>query len=543
MSEGPYRNMSYEDAANAMSRIYKLLYPRKFHSYNPSLDEPFADYVGTRKEKDPIPEEYTKFYGKIGNVMEKYTPILGDISYGVDETADIIPANASKVILDLHGMAILNSLLEVAELGARYIGSVTTQISKIKDNLKGVTVTTVGNAFANKYLALFDAIDTEYISKYGSETLTRVKNMITKLSSATRSGVIAKNVEDYQVGQEEVISDAFDKDFLEYFIMYLDAENNLHDKVKADYDIAVDAQRKKEITDYVNNKGKVIQVSALNKGVLRKFPKYVDISGCRSSCVGLCVASCANTCFGCSDRCSGQCTATCADCTNGCMNACVGTCQGTCKVECIGCSTDCDGGCIDACSNACGGTCTKGCHTDCAGSCFGTAEGFVSECGECGSTCKGTCGNSCKDTTSSITPGPDPKPPTTEIEPEPPDPPIHTEPDPPPPTDPSGYQPQGGPGNHPSSGWVPNEDGTGYWIHNDGYGNIDRTPDMSPIGNGGAGDYTTPWDGSDAGHQYYPVDGGSGGGSGSGSGGGNYYDRGNNPDGTPWYGNDPNSRK
>ena len=116
MSEGPYRNMSYEDAVNAMSRIYKLLYPRKFHSYNPSLDEPFADYVGTRKEKDPIPEEYTKFYGKIGNVMEKYTPILGDISYGVDETADTIPANASKVILDLHGMAILNSLLEVAEL-------------------------------------------------------------------------------------------------------------------------------------------------------------------------------------------------------------------------------------------------------------------------------------------------------------------------------------------------------------------------------------------------------------------------------------------
>ena len=38
VSEGPYRNMSYEDAANAMSRIYKLLYPRKFHSYNPSLD-------------------------------------------------------------------------------------------------------------------------------------------------------------------------------------------------------------------------------------------------------------------------------------------------------------------------------------------------------------------------------------------------------------------------------------------------------------------------------------------------------------------------
>ena len=136
VSEGPYRNMSYEDAANAMSRIYKLLYPRKFHSYNPSLDEPFADYVGTRKEKDPIPEEYTKFYGKIGNVMEKYTPILGDISYGVDETADIIPANASKVILDLHGMAILNSLLEVAELGARYINSVTTQISEIEDNIK-----------------------------------------------------------------------------------------------------------------------------------------------------------------------------------------------------------------------------------------------------------------------------------------------------------------------------------------------------------------------------------------------------------------------
>ena len=432
MSEGPYRNMSFEDAANAMTRIYKLLYPRKFHSYNVSLDEPFADYVGTRLERDPIPEDITKFNGNIGKVIEQYTPILGDISYSTDDTAEEIPAGKSKVILDLHGMAILNSLLEVAELGAKYINAVMRQISDIKNGSSGITITAIGNAFAEKYLDLFNTIDSKFTTKNGPETLDRVKTMITRLSSSTRSGVVAKNVnvvtsiKDYQVGQEEVISDAFDKDFLEYFMMYLEAENELHAKVKADYDTSVTTQRDTTIESYTKKKGMITKSNDTQK--YKKFPKYVDVSGCRASCVGLCVASCANTCFGCTDRCSGQCTAKCADCTNSCMTNCITSCQGTCNNECIGCSKECTGGCIGNCTNSCGGDCTNGCGS-CEGSCFGTAEGFVKECMECGVSCKGTCGDSCESTTSSIDPGPNPLPEIEEIvAPDSEDPPIYTPP-------------------------------------------------------------------------------------------------------------------
>ena len=418
MSEGPYRNMSYDDAANAMRRIYEILYARRFHSYNPSLSEPFADYVGTRSESASIPSEFTKLYGAIGNVVEKYSPILGDISYSEGDTADETPAGKSKVILDLHGMAILNSLLEVAELGAKYINLVSSQLYNISTTISGSTPLAEGNKIASPFKSILTSVDTTFSSKYGFETLARVKNMITKLSSGSRSGVMAKNVnvvksiDDYQVGQEEVISDAFDKDFIEYFIMYLEAENDFHDSVKDAYDANTNDVRTSEMEYYESRKS--ASDPAKTK---KKFARYIDVSGCRSSCVGLCIGSCANTCFGCSDKCSGQCTAMCADCSKGCMTNCMSTCQGTCNNECIGCSNTCSAGCITGCESDCGDTCTYDCHSACAGSCYGTAEGYSNKCGDCGTSCKGACGNSCENTTSSITPGPIATPMNIEIDP------------------------------------------------------------------------------------------------------------------------------
>lgn len=547
MSEGPYRNMSYEDAVKAMRRIYELLYPRKFHSYNPSLDEPFANFVGSRGERDATPAEFTTLYGKIGDVLERFTPILGDISYAEGETPDTIPPNKSKVILDYHGMAILNSLLEVAELGAKYINLVNKQIFYIQNNLKGQTPLANGNAIAISYVAVINNVNTEFASMYGDETLSRVKSMINKLSSGTRSGVLAKNVNvitsisEYQVGQEDVISDAFDKDFLEYFMMYLEAENKFHDSVKTKYDLNTAEIRDSERDIYrryrANTIGNIAQNN--NTGGQRKFARYVDVSGCRASCVGLCVGSCSNTCFGCSDQCAGQCTQTCADCNAACMQNCGTTCQGSCLVECIGCSIECGGGCISTCKSDCGGTCVDGCHTDCAGSCYGTSEGFVSVCSDCGSACKGTCGNSCESEAAMTPPAPDPVPPVIEIEEEAiiPEPPTGLIPLPGP-QDHEKPQYQGGPSSHPDSGWVSTGGSTGYWIYTDGHGNTYRTDDRSSFMNGQTtSNYTTPWDGSPSNDQFYQIGGNSGSTSGSGSGTA-WYDRGNNADGSAWHGND-----
>lgn len=450
MSEGPYRNMTYEDAANAMQKIYEVLYPRKFHSYNTGLSEPFASFVGTRSENSIDPDTYETLYGQIGEIVNKYAPILGDESYSESDIATPTPANKSKVILDLHGMAILNSLLQVAELGARYIRLINTQINSIKNGTSGITPQAKGNAIANKYISMVTSVDSSFETLYGADTLKRVKNMIDKLSSVNRSNVVAKNVNvvtsisDYQVGQEDVISDAFDKDFIEYFIMYLDAENKLHDKTQTEYTTTNNAIRMNAKTLYSAYKGKQ------NKNIIStlstyKFMRYVDVSGCRESCVGLCIGSCANTCFGCTDKCSGQCTVTCGDCSKGCMTNCSNTCQGACTDNCSGCVGNCLGGCKNECRDTCATTCTGICYEACVGSCFGTAEGFATQCGDCGSTCKGTCGNSCETESNGIPKAPDPKPPIIEItEDITPDPPVNPDnPDTPKPVNP-------GPGGPPS---------------------------------------------------------------------------------------------
>lgn len=426
MSEGPYRNMSYEDAANAMQRIYEALYPRKFHSYNTALEEPFADYVGTRSENDPDLTEYKELYGKIGKVVNKYAPILGDESYSLSDTVTPIPANKSKVILDLHGMAILNSLLQIAELGARYLKVITSQISEITNNLRGATPEVIGNNIANGYITLLTSVDSDYKTKYGEETFNRVKSLVDKLSSSSRTGVVAKNVNvvksvsDDQIGQEDVISDAFDKDFIEYFIMYINAENEMHNKTKAEYDSTLTTLRSNVILEY---KATTMTQSPLTTKIANaKIMRFVDVSGCRESCVGLCIGSCSNTCFGCTDKCSGQCTNTCGDCTKGCRADCVDTCQGGCTNACTGCTGDCMAGCKNACKDSCATECVAICYEACVGSCLGTAEGFTDKCAECGSACKGTCGNSCETESNGTPVGPDPKPPVIEIPDDKPDP-------------------------------------------------------------------------------------------------------------------------
>lgn len=461
MINWPYRNMTYEDAVTTIRRIYKILYPRRFHSYNSSLPEPFSDFVGIRGENAKIPEEYDTLNGMIGNVMNKYLPIAGDDEYTTSDVVESIPEGQMKIILDLHGIAIINSLLEIAELGLRYISTIQKQIDEITNGATGSTPTAVGNRFALSYLDLFNNINSKFTATYGIETFERIKTMLNFLSSATSTGVVVKNINHNQVGQEEVISDAFDKDYLNYFMLFLEAENTLHDKVLRYYKDSVYTQRDTMLSEYKANKGKVGSKQTDVAKKLKKFPRYIDVSGCRSSCVGLCISSCSSACYGCTDKCSGQCTAKCADCSAGCMQQCENTCQGSCRDGCSGCKTGCVSGCYTGCSSECGGECKNMCHTDCEGSCYGETLGFASSCAECGTMCKGTCGNSCEDTTSAINPAPDPKPITQEITPKPVDPPIIT-PQEVTPTTPN-KPTQGDPGGHPTGGWVTDGDGVGHF--------------------------------------------------------------------------------
>lgn len=438
--------MSAEDAVELLTKLRDILSERTYFQYNSSLINPFS-----------------KQLSYINTILTKYKP-----------TDDV-----SKNILDLHGISILNSILEINDISRNFSDKFTSNISKCDDE------------YTNELQNLDNSFITLMNSKgyNGDDELTRVKIMLADFATGeTRIKSIRLQSNLYR----DNITEAFDYHLLIYLIMCLETENAIYKKM-----------RQKTTDGYVD--------------------KFHDISSCRSSCVGLCAASCDETCYGCGSSCSGECSSACGECANSCTVTCNHNCNNGCSHDCNGCDSTCTG-CVASCLNTCGDSCKDECGK-CDASCYGSTSGAVVTCG-CGSTCMSNCSTTCD--------GASNKP--SIINPDP-DPPIITEPDPTP--DPSVPTPSSSSSNpnYPHSGWVPTTDGKGYYEYTDANGNRYRTNEMSSSANGSTGNYTTPWNGSQSNHQYYADSSYNNHGSSSGS---NWYDRGNNSDGSAYQGNNRN---
>lgn len=441
MSTNKLRNMSAEDAVELLTKLRDILSERTHFQYNSSLINPFS-----------------KQLSYINTILSKYKP-----------TDDL-----SKNILDLHGISILNSILEVNDISRNFSNKFTNNITKCDSEF-----ITELQELDNSFVTLMNTKGYD-----GDDELARVQRMLADFSTGETR---IKSIRIQSNLYKDNITEAFDYHLLIYLIMCLETENDIYKKM-----------RQKTLNGFVT--------------------EFHDVSSCRSSCVGLCAASCDETCYGCGSSCSGECSSACGECASSCTVVCNHNCNNGCSTGCDGCSSTCTG-CFATCSNDCGDSCKDSCGK-CDASCYGSTSGAVITCG-CGSTCMSNCSTTCEGTANQPTPiNPDPDPPTI----------VEPDPTPTPDIPSGGYQNQP---NHPNGGWVSTGTGTGYYQYTDANGNTYRTDEMptNQNGSGSVGEYTTPW-GAASNHQYYPSNS-----NGSNNGGSNWYDRGNNSDGSPWQGN------
>ena len=447
MADNKLRNMNADDAVELLLKLRSILDVRKFFGYNKNL-------VNKLKESFDV----------IQSVYDKYRPIAGDVN-----TVQTLGSRTMQNILDIHGISILNTLLEINAISTRFTDKYFNKAM------------TFQNSEDLKYAEMVNNTDQNFVlfinskGENGTDELSRIKTLLSNFTS----GSIRIRPVSYTIdGSEENITEAFDYHLLVYLVMCMETENSIF------------IDKRKRVSE-----NKAAFIAAGNDEKMFHTSYFGDISSCRSSCVGLCAASCDETCYGCGGTCAGQCTSSCGDCSKSCTFTCASNCTNGCS-GCSGCSNGCDG-CSITCTSNCGGNCSNFCG-NCDGSCYGSTTGATTTCG-CGSECATSCKAGCSATSTSPTPV------TTD-----PEPPIVIEPDPIPQPDslfdsqyvPSNY---GDPGNHPSGGWVPNSDGSGgHWTYNDGNGNTYNTGEMSNINNGGDGSgntYTTPW-GSTSTHKY-----------------------------------------
>ena len=407
--------MSADDAVDLLTRLRNVLSERTYFKYNTSLINPFTAQLNY-----------------IDNVLLKYKPTADD----------------QTNILDMHGISILNSILEINSISNRFV-------SKFKYN---------ANNCENKYSDEISGIDERFVSMMndkgydGNEELNRVKQMFTDFDTGeTRVRPVRLQSNLYR----DNITSAFDYHLLVYLVLCLETENDIYKKM-----------RQESTNEYTES--------------------FKDVSSCRSSCVGLCYASCDESCYGCGASCSGECTAACGECAKSCTMTCNNNCSNGCSHDCNGCEATCTG-CIANCSGGCGETCKDSCGK-CDASCYGTTNGAVVTCG-CGSACTTMCSTTCV--------GENTKPGSTSPDP---DPPIVTTPDPTPRPNPSTGFSNSPSSNHPNGGYVSDGNGSGHWEYYGTDGNVYRSDTNSNINNSGGSNssngYRTPG-GESSTHRYY----------------------------------------
>lgn len=454
--------MTYNQANDLLTELATQLARRKYYSYNSSIIQ------------------QNQFKGQldiIAEVGEKYKPKPSIMT----PEPNVVPVGNPRIILDAHGIAIINSILGVNSLSTKMLNDAQTsmkmqliyasadttkklpadKITHQEDYQKDATVQARLKTYQN-YLVMEDMPD------FGGDDQTAIHNHI-KTSLANFQNKIKDVLDQNKLGIKYAdynISVSFDYYVLKFLCGLIKAENDLFDAL-----VNVTQSKAKNDIHYMANYAPL------------------DASTCRSVCTGLCSGSCSGTCNGCGGQCTKYCSAACeTNCANNCSNQCKSSCDLSCNKECNGCSGQCTGGCIADCTAACGtSTCTSQCGAQCTGGCYGLATGQSFECG-CGGKCTTTCGSRCSNGVGSGATAE--TPPVTDTSPN--DTTTNT-PGPSPDNTFVNYG-RGDTGHfnggssrtsHPSSGYHSNGDGTGYWVYTDAGGNDYRSETTTDI-NGGA---------------------------------------------------------
>lgn len=453
-----FADIAYEGSGKNDANAYDILYKLSLDSCytvdnengtyyfdtNPDHKETYLSYIKETGQKQEGFIYYTRDDDKYNELMKH---IERNESNDIHKSSSDSPSTGiisepMKVILDIHGQALINSLLIIGDLAIKYINRLTSSIKNITEPSRATTnAMKNGQAITQSAYADIENVLSQtkdaFKTKYGEDAFAKTEKLINLFSGEGNDKIRVKKIENaVDVGYTQVISDAFDVYLLEYLIMLLETENEIHIKsaiknqeynTKVAYiafykywnhnGINIDNRFKNlRFTDnhwadstvyngYIfktDETGELITVDGqhvIDDTVKYKegFANMYDASGCRESCVGLCSNSCASTCFGCSEACFGACSAQCSDCDNACMSLCRDSCMGDCKAQCQGCQGQCFAACRGTCSGACADECKNLCGSACTGSCFGadTGKSASFKCG-CGSNCTGLCGNSCE---------------------------------------------------------------------------------------------------------------------------------------------------
>lgn len=514
------RPMSADQANSLLSNIEKELKRRHEWDYNSKIKpkHKFNDNLNT-----------------INLVNTRYKPSKSTI----DPENNVMPIGNPKVILDIHGMAIINSLLKV--------NSISTKLGKADKDTITLTKRLIGgdirpplsinygrvwtDAFntpaANNLIQNLDDLfrvisgdindDTLLNRVYSlfSDSEMKSKDVMNHIFITLRTfanDTPIHDVEDQEIGKyaEKNISLAFDYYVLTFLCTYLKIENDLYETLCNSINNYRDdtlGDPTRSTTHFMSNNSPL------------------EPSSCRVVCTGLCTGSCFNTCNGCGGKCTRYCSGSCdTNCLGRCDVACKSDCNLSCNTSCNGCKESCDGACSSDCTSSCGSNdCNSGCGTGCQGDCYASEAGTIHDCG-CGSDCSGDCGFNCTGSSNSIPLPVEPDPPI--ITPEP-------DPDPDKPEEPS-TTPPGGQGTNnggsfvnPSTGetitFNPNDPAQVAIAERVANGQMSTEEAVNAIQN--------------AANRYYGNNGGGNTGGNTNGGGRAWYDRGNDPNGNPWYGN------
>lgn len=359
---------------------------------------------------------------------------------GVYEWTEVDPVDTSdaNIIKAIDGVAIINSLLRINEIGDDMTEIANTSYNKIlkafingssyKNHTKEYILNgkTLTDVFPNESTdADIAAAKTKYINVITINTSTDDFNFESddaakRLKQKSYIETILHDISDiikyvnaftdaylrpYDEGTHQNVTTAFDYYVLDYIVQMIEAENALFVTLLTKYarTIIEDPTAKVDI-----------DVSIQHKQF--NHAPFVG-SMCNGACVGLCFGSCVTTCNGCggcTSYCSSYCGASCfGDCGNAtCVDNCAGTCKGECTGDCQGactkdCGDDCSSSCITSCAHECKGSCTGGCSISCSDKCStGCNDG-------CFTSCTSSCGHSCSGGAAAKSPSKSPQPANT----------------------------------------------------------------------------------------------------------------------------------
>ena len=411
------RPMSADQANFLLANIEKELKRRHEWDYNSKIKpkHKFNDNLNT-----------------INTVNTRYKPSKSTI----DPENNVAPIGNPKVILDIHGMAIINSLLKVnsisTKLGKADKETITLTKRLIGGDIKPPLSINYGRVWSHAFNTpatnnLIQSLDDLFKIISGDINDDTVLNRVYSLFSDSEmkskdvmnhiyitlrtfaNDTPIHDVEDQEIGKyaEKNISLAFDYYVLTFLCMYLKIENDLYETLCN----AINNYRDDTIGDPTRSTTHFMSNNS-----------PLEPSSCRVVCAGLCTGSCFNTCNGCGGQCTRYCGGSCdTNCLGRCDVDCKSDCNLSCNTTCNGCKETCDGACSSDCTSSCGSSdCNSGCGTGCQGSCYMTNGGTDRTCG-CGSQCSGDCGFDCGGGSNSvplpvepdtpvITPDPDPDP-------------------------------------------------------------------------------------------------------------------------------------